>query len=177
MKNNVNKIIASSSVCKETKSPLTTDPIKNVTTCAISLYQEHQENALLQLHEIPDSDPEDVEISGTIETDEKDDDLITEEEKNAIARLKLKSWAISSNINALKKLITIWNERIPSINLPQDPRTFLSTMRTVDMVPLGNGYYWHHGLENCLIKLLRNDASRTNLFQHKHRRLAGVQKF
>lgn len=41
--------------------------------------------------------------------------------------------------------------------LPSDPRTLLSTPQTISLVPISDGgEYWHHGVENCLRKLLPN---------------------
>lgn len=71
--------------------------------------------------------------------------------KNEQMRSDLKVWANSFNINqrALKHLIKIINNRIPKI-LPDDPRTLLQTPTNITLQNVGNGFYWHQGLEFCL---------------------------
>lgn len=91
------------------------------------------------------------------------DDEITEDEdfdqnaftKNEIFRTSLAKWALKFNINhmAMKDLLEIINKRFgKNAFLPEDPRTLLKTPQTVTLMPLSDGEYWHHGLDNCLKK-------------------------
>lgn len=93
--------------------------------------------------------------------DDDDDDVVDDEiSKNLTLRTNLKKWALLYNIShlALKDLLKIFNERFGngSSILPEDPRTLLRTPQTVNIMPLTDGEYWHHGLETCLKKLFRN---------------------
>lgn len=86
--------------------------------------------------------------------DQGNDDEIT---KNNNLRNNLKKWALDYNIAhlALKDLLRIVNDRFSQKNdniLPDDPRTLLQTPQSVSLIPLTDGEYWHHGLENCLKK-------------------------
>lgn len=63
----------------------------------------------------------------------------------------LQVWSVKYNIrhralkSLLKGLITISNE-----NLPQDPRTLLNSNTKSVIENMGDGQYWHQGLEYCL---------------------------
>lgn len=37
-------------------------------------------------------------------------------------------------------------------DIPQDPRSLLVTPRTVSIITIGDGQYWHNGLQTCLVK-------------------------
>lgn len=73
-------------------------------------------------------------------------------------RVQLKKWAVDHRIShmALKDLMHILNERFDKADepvLPDDPRTLLQTPPTISVMPLDDGEYWHHGIENCLRKI------------------------
>lgn len=92
------------------------------------------------------------------ETEQQNESYLTILEKNLTIRNRIRTWATSFRINqmALKELINILNERLPHV-LPEDPRTLLSTPRSISINSIGNnGYYWHHGVEYCLQKCLQN---------------------
>ncbi|CAH1994216.1 unnamed protein product [Acanthoscelides obtectus] len=82
--------------------------------------------------------------------------FIADTKKDAEFRRSLRTWAVSFNIphSALKALFKHINDRTPNI-LPQDPRTLLKTCQAVIVTKIGNGYYWHHGLE--LLQQSRNE--------------------
>lgn len=93
-------------------------------------------------------------------TDSDDDDdgrrSVEEETKNENLQTELRTWALDNKINhsALKDLLRILNKRFDNSLpiLPQDPRTFLHTPKTLNIVknPANDDGFWHHGLENCL---------------------------
>lgn len=74
--------------------------------------------------------------------------------RNAELRSDITAWSLSHNIShiALKELIGIINRFSGKDNLlPKDPRTLLSTPRTVEIVSLGKDQqYWHNGMKYCL---------------------------
>lgn len=82
-------------------------------------------------------------------SDETCEDEIT---KNQNFRRNLKNWALQFNINqsAMKVLIQIINERLDKNVLPQDPRTLMETPQTIETIHVGDGEYWHNGLQFCL---------------------------
>lgn len=82
-------------------------------------------------------------------------------EKNKKLRSKLRKWAVEFKINhsALKNLMQIINTSHWDANscaLPEDPRTLLQTPQFVNIMPMCNGEYWHHGLKKSLELLFRN---------------------
>lgn len=67
-----------------------------------------------------------------------------------------KEWALQFNIShdALKKLSTILNKRIPNL-MPKDPRTILKTNTSkINVFAVNSGLYWHNGLTVPLKKCL-----------------------
>lgn len=91
------------------------------------------------------------------DTESSDNDNIREDLKDECIDIReaLKEWALTFNIchNALKALLNILIlSKIP--NMPRDPRTLLETPRTVTTIRMGNGQYWHNGLQTCLKKCL-----------------------
>lgn len=69
----------------------------------------------------------------------------------------LREWAIRNKIShvALKELLSILKE-IPDLkNIPKDPRTFLKTPRETILRDINPGKYYHFGLENGLINMLK----------------------
>ncbi|XP_026826291.1 uncharacterized protein LOC113562136 [Ooceraea biroi] len=99
------------------------------------------------------------ESNYNVESSDNDDaleDVLEDAEAKCIdLREALQEWALTFNIchNALKALLNIV---IPAkiSNMPRDPRTLLETPRTVDTIKMGNGQYWHNGLQTCLEKCL-----------------------
>lgn len=45
--------------------------------------------------------------------------------------------------------------------LPQDPRTFLKTPQKITIWKVGMGGYWHHGLENSIVKYIPKNVLST----------------
>lgn len=69
--------------------------------------------------------------------------------------LKLQKWALDKKIphDHLNALLSILNNFIGDdygLHLPKDGRTLLSTPRSVDIVPMGNGEFWYYGIEKNL---------------------------
>lgn len=93
------------------------------------------------------------------DTDAEDEDANAEDDdaEEALHNLfsfssELKEWMLMYKIThrastALLKLLIKCNI---GIKLPSDSRTFLSTPRTVDIVPMGRGSFIYNGLGNCL---------------------------
>ena len=76
----------------------------------------------------------------------------------------LREWALKYNINhnAIKSLLDILIiAKIP--NMPRDPRTLLETPRKVTTLKMGNGQYWHNGLQTCLEKCLSHVKNSMNI--------------
>uniref|UniRef100_A0A1Y1N8E9 Uncharacterized protein n=1 Tax=Photinus pyralis TaxID=7054 RepID=A0A1Y1N8E9_PHOPY len=48
-------------------------------------------------------------------------------------------------------------------NLPKSSRTLLQTPRETTIAKMGNGHYWHNGLEKGIVNLLPKIDSATNL--------------
>lgn len=99
-------------------------------------------------------------IDNIDDNDDDEEDVIT---KNQNLRANLRNWALAHNIThmAMRDLMKIVNERFTekgasSSVLPEDPRTFLQTPQTVNIMPLNEGEYWHYGLKKCLEKIFRN---------------------
>lgn len=88
-------------------------------------------------------------------TDNEDDSVELQDLYSAEDfREDMKDWAIASNIShiALKELLRIMRkkEKLRCI-LPADPRTLLKTdPLTVVVTDVGDGQYWHQGVEFCL---------------------------
>lgn len=85
--------------------------------------------------------------------------------KNKNLRIAVKNWALKFNINhsALKILFEIINNRFDSNLLPQDPRTLMETPKSVEIVPCGEGKYWHNGLKFCLENVFSNIHNPINI--------------
>lgn len=100
---------------------------------------------------LPDREDSDSDVVVEDEETTEDEDEI---KKNENLRTSLRKWAIEFSIkhSALKSVIGIINLRFEkgSNILPEDPRTFLQTPRTVKTIALSDGEYWHNGFENCL---------------------------
>ncbi|CAG9782322.1 unnamed protein product [Diatraea saccharalis] len=82
------------------------------------------------------------------------DESSEEFDKDDQFRQDLKKWAITCNVahDTVKKVCEIINRRLPHI-LPKDPRTFLQT-KTISLIPLDKGFYWHNGVTEQLKKYL-----------------------
>lgn len=99
------------------------------------------------------------EVEDAVDTDAEDEDADAEDEdaEEILNNLfsftsELKEWMLMYRIThrastALLKLLIKCNI---GIKLPSDSRTFLSTPRTVDIVPMGRGSFIYNGLGNCL---------------------------
>lgn len=73
---------------------------------------------------------------------------------------KLRTWAIDKKIN--KRAVTALLEILRSAGfefLPKDSRTLLETPRTVKIVNLAGGKYWHNGLTHCLTQVFSKLSS------------------
>lgn len=80
-----------------------------------------------------------------------DDSNATNENDSESLQNQLAEWAIKNSIrqHALRSLVSILNPFVKE-TLPKDPRTMLNTPKTIAMIPMGRGKYWHFGLEQCL---------------------------
>lgn len=97
---------------------------------------------------------EDVINNWEVELDELDEENqsnINSAERNIEFVRRMRLWAVSFNVPqvALRALFQNINSRFPN-TLPRDPRTLLKTYQTVTITKVGNGSYWHHGLELSL---------------------------
>lgn len=104
-------------------------------------------------------------IIASSEDENEDDDEIS---KNQNLRMQLRAWALNYNIShtAVKDLLQIVNDRFMTHDisiLPNDPRTFLQTPQNVNIIPVGDGEYWHNGLKNCLQIIFRNLRESTSI--------------
>lgn len=108
-----------------------------------------------------DSDDEDIayDSDNSIESDLSDclsssDDEWNNEEPDL--KSKLASWAIEEQINhqSLKKLLGILREHPCHSNLPTDARTLCNTPRTVNLLSLAGGNYYHFGVGKGIQGLL-----------------------
>lgn len=65
----------------------------------------------------------------------------------------LAAWAVAHQIkhDQLRGLLKVWNESVPLPELPADPRTVMTTPRSIH---LHNENYWHYGLKKVLNKVL-----------------------
>jgi hypothetical protein len=101
-------------------------------------------------------DNEDEKFSDNDECDNDDDtDLLAS---------KIANWALNENITmkALTSLLQILHPYHPS--LPRDPRTLLSTPKSVPVENLASGgVYYHFGIENCIKKLSQDGQTFSNL--------------
>lgn len=96
-----------------------------------------------------------------IDTDDVDMDQLFGDEK---FRSDLKKWSLDHNIShaALKQLFRLINERLKKPTkspfdesfLPMDPRTLLQTPRSISIVPLTDGEYWHYGVEKWIRRIM-----------------------
>lgn len=111
-------------------------------------------------------------MNTTVDDEDYDDRIFDDDfTKNEKLQSQLRKWAVQHNIThiALKDLMQIFNERLSVssaslLPLPNDPRTLLSTPPTVSLVPLADGgEYWHHGVENCIKKLLPSLSAPTTI--------------
>lgn len=75
----------------------------------------------------------------------------------------LVKWAIMHNItqSALSDLLGVLRSWCPELELPKDPRTLLSTPRSVSLSILGNGQFFHFGVKTHLIKFLETGSMQT----------------
>lgn len=105
-------------------------------------------------------------LDGTTSSDDDQENtqLLSETDKKVAIRKRLITWATSYNIthSALRELFTIWNEAIPNF-LPKDPRTILRTPKSIDLVSLENGTYWHNGLISVLSEALNSLKNISNI--------------
>nr|CAI5837450.1 unnamed protein product [Callosobruchus analis] len=63
----------------------------------------------------------------------------------------LPNWAIEYKISHVAVNALLKNLISSGVSgLPKDSRTLIGTPRTVEIEKMGNGYFWYHGLENCL---------------------------
>lgn len=81
-------------------------------------------------------------------SDSSDYESENEASKNDTLRDNLKIWAIRFNITqgALRELNQILNNRNPC-SVPKDPRTLFNCQKkTISLIPVDSGHYWHNGL-------------------------------
>lgn len=100
------------------------------------------------------SDIENV-IEVNIENEEKKKDRNFPFNKNEFESM-LARWTVENDIkhDQLRGLLKLWNEYVPLPALPVDPRTLLETPLKLSVV-IKNDNYWHRGLGNALIAMLK----------------------
>lgn len=69
---------------------------------------------------------------------------------------ELATWSITHNIThlALKDLLALCKNWMPSLNFPKDPRTLLHTQRKIILQSITGGTFYHFGVESNLIQIL-----------------------
>ncbi|KAJ8677929.1 hypothetical protein QAD02_013716 [Eretmocerus hayati] len=74
----------------------------------------------------------------------------------------LAPWAIENNIPhaSISKLLHDIRNKISELSLPLDPRTLLHTKRQTTIEKLGDGYYCHFGLVQCITKIIKKRMRR-----------------
>ena len=58
--------------------------------------------------------------------------------------------------SAINDLIPIFKETVPNNNLPSGARTLLKTVRKVECRIVEPGRYFHFGLKNSIVKLVKS---------------------
>jgi len=73
-------------------------------------------------------------------------------------RSNLADWAAGSNIShsELSKLLHVLVQG--GLDVPKDPRTLLSTMRTCEVKEIAGGSYYHFGVSNAIISVLSHES-------------------
>ncbi|CAG5038376.1 unnamed protein product [Parnassius apollo] len=94
------------------------------------------------------------------EDEEEEEEKFSDIEKITALTKQLKTWSVGNNITqtALKQLLLILNEGYVSTTLllPKDPRTVLRTPKEICIKNIEGGQYWHHGITEPLMKLLKD---------------------
>lgn len=111
-------------------------------------------------YEESDDSYEDDEGTTTIRSDEESDNSY--EDTLGVQYLfvdELKKWMLRNRIThtaatELLKLLGKFNAL--GLRLPADSRTFLSTPKTVEILPMGKGQFYYKGLETCLRETFAN---------------------
>lgn len=67
---------------------------------------------------------------------------------------QLRGWAIRHNVTkrTVNDLLKILRE-IGLKWLPKDSRSLCKTSRRIELIPIGDGQYWHHGLATNLVRI------------------------
>lgn len=157
--------------CKKKYLQMLASDVENV--CCISrpeTKKQPDKNSFIMEAENLDSEnicldnSNDILTLSSDENNEENEQLLSEAEKIIEIRSRLITWATSYNINhsALRELFTILNEAIPNC-LPKDPRTLLRTPKSIVLVSLENGTYWHNGFISVLGEALNSLDNISNI--------------
>jgi hypothetical protein len=110
-----------------------------------------------------ESDREVNREESQLKINDNDDDVSVNLDSNSL-NSNLGQWAITHNIthSAISSLLEVLKPYVNSRfsqNLPKHPRTLLKTPRSVQIISLGNGQFYHFGLTNHLLKVLKRGIS------------------
>lgn len=86
------------------------------------------------------------------------DSIVEERDSSNDVKRILAEWAANRNIShgALSELLLILIKS--GLDLPKDPRTLLSTLKSCEVKEIGDGSYYHFGVANALISLLSKES-------------------
>lgn len=116
-------------------------------------------------HQKIDYNQFETELSGY----SSDESEITESEGNIAENIsfieEIRNWIISYKISnrAANGLLSILKTHEKFNYLPVDCRTILKTPKSVNIVPVSVGFYWHNGLKNCLLNLFPDLKKKTSI--------------
>lgn len=105
-----------------------------------------------------------VDVAVDNADDETDEDEVVESsddsddsENGESLQTQLAEWATTNSIRqqALRSLISIIQPFVKE-TLPKDPRTIMNTPKSIELIEMGKGHYWHFGLEKCLRAIFEN---------------------
>lgn len=95
-----------------------------------------------------------MRVDGDDGDDDNDEDDCNDDINLTSFKEELMVWALLYGISlmALKELLKLLRKKAEFRHgLPKDPRTLVKTNATkINVEKLGEGKYWHQGLENCL---------------------------
>ena len=99
-------------------------------------------------------------------SDDSDEDYFSDSEQfienNFI--LDVKKWGIEYKIklNALSALLKILDKNVDNVKFPHSSRTLLGTPRSTKIQPIAGGEYYHFGLKNIIISIIKERISIKN---------------
>lgn len=110
------------------------------------------------INEVMDVELEEIRVNWENEFDQPSEPsqmekLITL--KNDVIQWALKYRSSHESVRAICKVINKCFGKV----LPEDARTLLKTPKKVELMELGNGHYWHNGVQNCLTMVFKNHTA------------------